>query len=305
MRILKKVISLALCAVIPFALASCSDEGGEEKVTSTTQVSSIESTTESKEDLLERVIEANLLENLLKRNESVSFKTEYDGESTTEIYFTFNSETVRAVDQNLYYADEHLIVVEYKGMNMLSVNNGRFGVRAFFDMFGTKEENEDTPWYNDTIAYPLINDNLSLREETDEYYIFENLDDDPDDELYIQTVCYVDKQTLNIVKTVHNNDGYVVEDEYIYNEPNELVNVLDDWNSEMKTVTVVYETYKDGNPVTYTEEYEVPYSWEVVADNNLYDTPAFSVYLDEGYTQEYEYPGDGIDYTIYVTTAMG
>ena len=90
MRILKKVISLALCAVIPFALASCSDEVGEEKVASTTQAPSTESTTESKEDLLARVIEANLLENLLKRNESVSFKTEYDGESTTEIYFKFN-----------------------------------------------------------------------------------------------------------------------------------------------------------------------------------------------------------------------
>ncbi len=304
MRILKKFISLALCTVIPFALASCSDEGGEEKVALTTQASSIESTTKSKEDLLARVIEANLLENLLKRNESVSFKTEYDGESTTEIYFSVDSEIVRVVDQNLYYADEFTVAVEYKGMNGLSVNGERFRVRAFFDVFGT-EENEDKPWYNDTIAYPLINDNLSLREETDEYYIFENLGDDPDNELYIQTVCYVDKQTLNIVKTVHDNDGYVVEEEYIYNEPNELMNVLDDWKGEMKNVTVVYETYKDGNPVTYTEEYEVPYGWEVIADNNLYDTPEFSVYLDEGYTQEYEYPGDGIDYTIYVTTAMG
>lgn len=304
MRILKKVISLALCAVIPFALASCSDEGGEEKVTSTTQVSSIESTTESKEDLLARVIEANLLENLLKRNESVSFKTEYDGESTTEIYFTFNSETVRAVDQNLYYAETHLIVVEYKGMNLLSVNGERFAVRAFFDMFGTEEENEDTPWYNDTIAYPLINDNLSLREETDEYYIFENLDDDPDDELYIQTVCYVDKQTLNVTKIVNDNDGYVVEKEYIYNKPLELMNVLDDWNGEKKNVTVVFETYKDGEQVKYTEEYEVPVNWEVIADNNLYDT-VFAAYLDEGYTKEYEYPGDGVDYTIYATSSVG
>ena len=38
--------------------------------------------------------------------------------------------------------------------------------------------------------------------------------------------------------------------------------------------------------------------------NNYYDT-VFAAYLDEGYTQEYEYPGDGVDYTIYVTTAVG
>ena len=306
MNILKKVVSLALCAVVPFVFASCSADNGEEVTTSTTNAVVESVSNESKEDLLNRVIEANLLENLLKKNECVSYvSVDSENETTVEAFFKFNSEIVRVCDQNLKYAEEHLIAFEYKDMNILSVNGGRFYVRAFVDEFGTENEEEITPWYNDYIAYSLIYDNLSLREETDEYYIFENLGDDPNDELYIQTVCYVDKQTLNVTKEVHNNDGYIVEEEYIYNEPLEIMNELDAWNGEMKTVTVVFETYRDGDFVRYTEEYEIPYNWEIRPENNQYDSPPFMIYLDEDFTQEYEYPGDGIDYTIYVTTSLG
>ena len=245
------------------------------------------------------------MENLLQRNECVSYTFETEDEKTVETFFRYDSETVRACDQNLYYAQEHFISFEYKDMSVLSVNDGRFYVRAFVDEFGTENEEEITPWYNDYIAYSLIYDNLSLREETDEYYIFENLGDDPDDELYIRTVCYVDKETLNVTKTVNDNDGYIVEKEYVYNEPLEIMTGLDALNGEMKTVTVVFETYRDGEAVIFTEEYEVPYNWEVRPENSQYESPVFMTYLDEGYTQEYEYPGDGIDYTIYVTTSLG
>lgn len=305
MKIFKRVVSLTLCAVVLLTFVSCSDNSSKDNLTSSTQASQKVQTTESKEDFVKRVADANLFTNLLKRNKFVSYKTESDYETTTEIYFMFNSEIVRAVDQTIHDGqDEHFIVVEYKGMSIMSHNGGKFCVRAFVDKFG-EEENKDAPWYNDYIAYSLIYDNLSLREETDEFYIFENLEDDNEDELYIQCVCYVDKKTLNVVKEVHNNDGYIVEEEFIYNKPTELVNVLDDWNGEMKTVTVVYERYKEGISEKYSKEYEVPYDWEVVPDNHEYESPLFEVYLDEGYTRKYKYPGDGFDYTIYVTTACG
>ncbi len=309
MRIFKNLVSVLMVLCVLLLLFSCgkTENNGETTAPDTTVKETV-SVTEKEKTIptVEEVAEANLLENLLKRNECVYYKTESDYEKTMEVYFLFNSEVVRAVDQTLYEygEDVNIVTAEYKGMNMLSYNKERFCVRAFVDMFGTEEENVDTPWYNDYIAYSFINDNLSFREETDEFYIFENLDDDPNDELYIRTVCYVDKETLNVTKEVHDNDGYIVEEEFIYNEPVELMNVLDDWNGEKKNVTVVFETYKDGEPVKYTEEYEVPYDWEVIADNNLYDT-VFAAYLDEDYTKEYEYPGDGVDYTIYVTTSLG
>lgn len=50
---------------------------------------------------------------------------------------------------------------------------------------------------------------------------------------------------------------------------------------------------------------EVAENWEVLPDNAKYETPLFFAYFDEGYTKEYTYPGDGIDYTIYVSTSVG
>lgn len=309
MKMFKRIVSLALCLVIFLLLFSCNKTDNNNETTENgTTVNETVSVTEKEKKIptVKEVAEANLLENLLKRNESVYTETDSDYETTYEMYFMFNSEVVMVCDQTLHEFGEEMRIVtaEYNGMNMLSENGGRFCVRAFVDTFGTEEENGDTPWYNDYISYSFIYDNLSFREETDEFYIFENLNDDPDDETYIQTVCYVEKETLNLIKEVHNNDGYIVEEEFIYNEPLELMHVLDDWNGKMKTVTVVFETYKDGEPVKYTEEYKVPVNWEVIADNNLYDT-VFAAYLDEGYTKEYKYPGDGVDYTIYATTSVG
>ena len=309
MKIFKNLVSVPMVLCVLLLLFSCgkTENNGETTLPDTTVKETVSATEKEKRiPTVEEVAEANLLENLLKRNECVYYKTESDYETTYEVYFLFNSEVVRAADQTLheYGEDLNIVTAEYKGMNMLSYNKERFCVRAFVDMFGTEEENGDTPWYNEHIAYEFIYNNLSFREETDEFYIFENLNDDPDDETYIQTVCYVEKETLNLIKEVHNNDGYIVEEEFIYNEPLELMHVLDDWNGEKKTVTVVFETYKDGEPVKYTEEYKVPVNWEVIADNNLYDT-VFAAYLDEGYTKEYKYPGDGVDYTIYVTTSVG
>ncbi len=43
----------------------------------------------------------------------------------------------------------------------------------------------------------------------------------------------------------------------------------------------------------------------MLPDNAKYETPPFFAYFDEGYTKEYKYPGDGVDYTIYATTSVG
>ncbi len=310
MKMFKRIVSLALCLVIFLLLFSCNKTDNNNETTENgTTVNETVSVTEKEKKIptVKEVAEANLLENLLKRNECVYTETDSDYETTYEMYFMFNSEVVRVCDQTLHEFGEEMRIVtaEYNGMNMLSYNKERFCVRAFVDMYGSEDENATTPWYNDYISYSFIYDNLSFREETDEFYIYENIDEDPEDELYIQTVCYVEKGTLNIVKEVHNNDGYIVEEEFIYNKRLEQMNVLDDWNGTMKNVTVVFETTKGEEPVKYVREYEVPYNWEVIADNNYQADVHYSSYFDEGYTKEYEYPGDGVDYTIYVTTYVG
>ena len=31
----------------------------------------------------------------------------------------------------------------------------------------------------------------------------------------------------------------------------------------------------------------------------------YTIYMNEGYTRPYSYPGDGVDYTLWLTTAKG
>ena len=57
------------------------------------------------------------------------------------------------------------------------------------------------------------------------------------------------------------------------------------------------------DPQVRTEFARIPADWEYMPYPARWDE--YTVYMNEGYTKLYEYPGDGVDYTIYLTTAKG
>ena len=83
---------------------------------------------------------------------------------------------------------------------------------------------------------------------------------------------------------------------------------LDGWNGELRTVTAVWEDAMfnergEFDPQVRTEFARIPADWEYMPYPARWDE--YTVYMNEGYTKLYEYPGDGVDYTIYLTTAKG
>ncbi len=302
---MKKITAILLAVIMVLLFAACTgkDDGKTTEVPSAQHTEDADNKDE-KIPTAEEVAEANRISKLLESNSSIYSTNESDFVTLTECYFKYGSQIVRVTEDIYHDPEERIIVGTCGDIDFVRVDSERFALRAFVDEYGTEKE-EDTLWLDELIAYPFINNNLKFSEETDEYYIFKNLEDDPEDEAFVDETYYVDKKTWKLEKSHAVNDDIVVDEDFIYNEYHELTEVMDDWNGELKTVTVVFETYRYGEPVTFTEKYELPVNWEVYPENNGYDGEPLAIYSDAGYTKEYTYPGDGIDHTIYVTTSVG
>ncbi|MBQ9721545.1 MAG: hypothetical protein IJV64_12755, partial [Oscillospiraceae bacterium] len=78
---------------------------------------------------------------------------------------------------------------------------------------------------------------------------------------------------------------------------------LDSWDGPMRTVTLVWESFEGGERHVRTEFVQTPADWEYIPEESVGED--YTVYMNRGYTQGYAYPGDGVDYTLYLTTAKG
>lgn len=78
---------------------------------------------------------------------------------------------------------------------------------------------------------------------------------------------------------------------------------LSGWERPLRHVTLVWEDWRDGSRRVRTEVRALPDDWEYLPWEGLWGD--YTIYLNEGYTRLYSYPGDGTDYTLYLTTAKG
>ena len=117
----------------------------------------------------------------------------------------------------------------------------------------------------------------------------------------------VDPGTLFIRKVSYQYDpayeASVTEFAYTYPAPDYAA--LDGWNKPLRTVSAVWEDYDTVNGrFTYrTETLEIPGDWEYLPYDARWGE--YTPYLDARYTQSYSYPGDNIDYTIFLTATKG
>lgn len=91
---------------------------------------------------------------------------------------------------------------------------------------------------------------------------------------------------------------------FFYGETPPEAKYLDSWKGPMRKVTLVWENWENGGPQVTRETVEVPADWEYLPWQARWDD--YTIYMNEGYTKPYAYPGDGTeDYTLYLTTAKG
>ncbi|MBR1566243.1 MAG: hypothetical protein IJ649_05720 [Oscillospiraceae bacterium] len=107
-----------------------------------------------------------------------------------------------------------------------------------------------------------------------------------------ETVSRIDDETLPIVTG------------FFYGETPPEAKYLDSWKGPMRHITLHWEDWRSGGPSLRTETVEVPADWEYLPWEARWDE--YTIYMNEGYTKPYAYPGDGTeDYELYLTTAKG
>ncbi len=91
---------------------------------------------------------------------------------------------------------------------------------------------------------------------------------------------------------------------FFYGETPPEAKYLDSWKGPMRHITLHWEDWRNGGPHTRTETVTVPADWEYLPWEARWDE--YTIYMNEGYTKPYAYPGDGTDdYELYLTTAKG
>ena len=113
---------------------------------------------------------------------------------------------------------------------------------------------------------------------------------------FSSTVYTIDRGTLALKKTesFDENDESFFMAKFSYGDKLPEPDTIAAWKGPLRTVSLKL-LYSDGE--TLGHSYPIPADWEF----DVYEyCPWGTAYLDEGCTELYEYPGDGIDYTIYV-----
>ena len=88
-----------------------------------------------------------------------------------------------------------------------------------------------------------------------------------------------------------------------YDQQPKRFSLLEAWNGPLRTVTLVWEDFRTGVLIRWTDFVRVPADWEVLPYEGRWGE--YTIYMDHGHTSLYQYPGDGVDYSLYLSTAKG
>ena len=102
-----------------------------------------------------------------------------------------------------------------------------------------------------------------------------------------------------------NSERSASENSFVYTSLVPSFEFLSGWDLPLRTVTAVWENYDDSikNFTFRTETVQLPYNWEYFPAEAKYGD--YTVYTNPRYIGDYTYPGDWIDYSIFLTTAKG
>lgn len=115
------------------------------------------------------------------------------------------------------------------------------------------------------------------------------------------TVYTIDRGSLALkrIEIFDKNDVSVNMMTFTYRVPLTTPEIFESWEKPLRTVTV-HMLFADEKEET--ESWQIPGDWELDI-NDYFDRGV--AYLDDGCTIPYEYPGDDLDYAVWITSGLG
>lgn len=293
MKIFRNTMAVLLSLVMLFAFAACrnNDEAEEPTGESTTTDVQAEETLKDLEQAglsLKKLREANKIESLMKKYNTVTVKYECsDGSSYIRQVFRYDGE--------LAYAEKEGGTVEgfIKGFDF-TVENDR--VKAYRDI-DELEEGEELD--EDDLITDLFEDKkLAFAGESENEYKLKSLSEDESKKAV--RYYYFDKESLALTKVTFENSVGNKEDITVsYNGELEAFAkaIADAFDGKMKTVTIVAEMVGDDTVENITVKLSLPADWEYLPSGD----GRIDYYMNESMDEAYAYPGDGENYTLYIS----
>lgn len=90
---------------------------------------------------------------------------------------------------------------------------------------------------------------------------------------------------------------------YEYNNPAPELGFLDSWNGPLRSIDVMWESYSDGERNIRKETVRVPMDWEYLPYEARWGD--YIPYTNEQCIGDYVYPGDSVEYLLFLTTVKG
>ena len=300
MKKTKIILSVIVCITVLVTLCACTRGNGDD-TTTTEPPTSAEYKTEIFEEpkQLEEagltyndLVSANGVQALLQKYETITIENDRDEVQL----FTYKSKPA-FLNHVVYTDDEEYLGGWIDGLGYTLSDEGDYASVNAFDL----SEDEAFP-YEDYVVDYFGGQELFVKEIGNDYYkiihTYEGM-------LENEKFEYIfDKETLELRE--YNFvlfDGTTGSTLVHFNKPlsensSEVVEIMD---GKRKSITVNSELYDFDEVIRNEVVLSIPSEWKL----ELFAGVEIALYSNEGQTEIYEYPGHGIDHTIYVTNSLG
>ncbi len=290
MKKTKIILSVILCITVLITFCACTNGNGDKKTSPVIfeEPKQLEEIGLTYNDL----VSANSVNALLQKYETITIESNRDEVQL----FTYKSKPA-FLNHVVYTDDEEYLGGWIDGFGYTLSNEGDYASVNAFDL----SEDEAFP-YEDYVVDYFGGQELFVKEIGEDYYkiihTYEGM-------LENEKFEYIfDKETLELRE--YNFvlfDGTTGSTVVHFNKPlsencSEVIEIMD---GERKSITVNSELYDFDEVIRNEVVLSVPSEWKL----ELLAGVEIALYSNEEQTEIYEYPGHGIDHTIYVTNSLG
>lgn len=256
---------------------------------------SVQSDTETAPFTIDELFDANSASVLVNEHKTVKEVSKgNNGYISEKYYFNWNGHYVTSACTT--YDGEKNYEFSYDN-NMLNYSDAHYISEMYA---GSVVESTE---YDDVLPYFMMGSITDFKESADIYSF--SIKSDMYQSDYIMSYSYeVNKSDLSVTKAAYTtSEGYEETTLFTYGSEVDTYGLTDGWDDNgIRKVTVISSVYDAENgQADGTETYEVPYNVEV----SFFGLDDYFIYADSDYTKKYTYPGDGKDYTVYITNAAG
>lgn len=300
MKKTKIILSILIFIILLITLCACTRGSGDD-ITTTVPPTSAEYKTEIFEEpkKLEEagltyndLVSANSVEALLQKYETITIESDRD---EAEL-FTYNGKPA-FLNHVVYNDDEEYLGGWIDGLGYTLSDEGDYASINAFNL----GEDEAFP-YEDYVVDYFGGQELFVKEIGEDYYrIIHTYEDMLENEKF---EYIFDKETLELREYNYtlfdDTSGSTVFhfDKPLSENSSEVIEIM---NGERKSITVKSELYDFDEVIRNEATLNIPSEWKL----ELLAGVEIALYSNAEQTEVYEYPGHGIDHTIYVTNSLG